>query len=252
MKKKKVATTRTRTEAETQLAKLYAKYAELMRIVESKNVSKSFAKERPTKLSAEQAKAAAIAKMKAMGGIIKKQEDTVTKYKKRAALNPRRRVGGRTEPVLKIAQYGDRSASAISASRARLYGNFHKETGDQHPSKEDATVFVGGLSQEIDKDMLSSAFERFGSISDVRIVWGKGFGFITFDDRSAADRSISEMHRTNLHDCQISVSYSKKSNKSESKTTANETNPSSESATTESATSGGRRQMVYDDLDDDF
>ena len=34
-------------------------------------------------------------------------------------------------------------------------------------------MFVGGLSSTIDNDTLTGAFERFGEIVEVRVIWGK-------------------------------------------------------------------------------
>ena len=69
-----------------------------------------------------------------------------------------------------------RSQAAIAASRASLYGNFEKST-DQvtaaSPEKKNCTVFVGGLSSTIDSDTLTAAFERFGEVLEVRVIWGK-------------------------------------------------------------------------------
>ena len=34
-------------------------------------------------------------------------------------------------------------------------------------------MFVGGLSSTIDGDTLTAAFERFGEVLEVRVIWGK-------------------------------------------------------------------------------
>lgn len=60
-------------------------------------------------------------------------------------------------------------------------------------------LFVGGLSWDTDDRGLSAAFERFGPISEAKVISdretgrSRGFGFVTFDAPADADRAIAEM-----------------------------------------------------------
>lgn len=72
-------------------------------------------------------------------------------------------------------------------------------------------LFVGSLSfNTTDKD-LESAFSRFGVITEAKIITdrdtgrSRGFGFITFEDDSAAQAAMSEMNGTNLDGRTIAV-----------------------------------------------
>lgn len=60
-------------------------------------------------------------------------------------------------------------------------------------------LFVGGLSWNTNDDGLRSAFERFGSIDEAKVITdrdtgrSRGFGFVTFGDGEAAKSAMSEM-----------------------------------------------------------
>ena len=60
-------------------------------------------------------------------------------------------------------------------------------------------VFVGGLSWNTDDNGLRQAFEKFGAVSEVRVITdretgrSRGFGFVTFEDSNSANSAISEM-----------------------------------------------------------
>ena len=72
-------------------------------------------------------------------------------------------------------------------------------------------LFVGGLSWNTDDNGLRSAFERFGSISEARVIMdrqtgrSRGFGFVTFDDDDNASTAMSEMDGSDLDGRQIKV-----------------------------------------------
>jgi RNA recognition motif-containing protein len=65
-------------------------------------------------------------------------------------------------------------------------------------------LFIGGLSWDTDDDGLRAAFERFGEISDVKVITeretgrSRGFGFVTFVDAANAQRAIEEMNGSTL------------------------------------------------------
>ncbi len=72
-------------------------------------------------------------------------------------------------------------------------------------------LFVGGLSWGTTDDGLRAAMERFGSLQEVKVITdrdtgrSRGFGFVTFDDASAADQAIAEMDGTELDGRSIKV-----------------------------------------------
>jgi RNA recognition motif-containing protein len=65
-------------------------------------------------------------------------------------------------------------------------------------------LFVGGLSWGTTDLGLREAFERFGPVSEAKVVLdrdsgrSRGFGFVTFDDDTAAATAISSMDGAEL------------------------------------------------------
>lgn len=61
-------------------------------------------------------------------------------------------------------------------------------------------LFVGGLSWSTTDDGLRSAFQRFGDVTDAKVIQdretgrSRGFGFVTFADRSAAESAVQGMN----------------------------------------------------------
>jgi RNA recognition motif-containing protein len=60
-------------------------------------------------------------------------------------------------------------------------------------------LFVGGLDWGTTDQSLRQAFERFGPVSDAKVIMdretgrSRGFGFVTFDDGSHADAAVQGM-----------------------------------------------------------
>ena len=61
-------------------------------------------------------------------------------------------------------------------------------------------LFVGGLAWATSSEGLRAAFEKFGPITDAIVLTdretgrSRGFGFVTFQEDSAADAAMSEMN----------------------------------------------------------
>jgi nucleolysin TIA-1/TIAR len=70
-------------------------------------------------------------------------------------------------------------------------------------NKEDTTnhfhIFVGDLSNEVNDEVLLSAFSAFGSVSEARVMWdmktgrSRGYGFVAFRERQDAEKALSSM-----------------------------------------------------------
>ncbi len=60
-------------------------------------------------------------------------------------------------------------------------------------------LFVGGLSWDTNDESLRQAFERFGAITESKVITdrdtgrSRGFGFVTFDAPADAQNAIAEM-----------------------------------------------------------
>ena len=61
-------------------------------------------------------------------------------------------------------------------------------------------VYVGNLSFGVTEEELRTLFKPYGELSEVILIKdkfsgrSKGFGFVTFADKSAADKAIAEMN----------------------------------------------------------
>ena len=72
-------------------------------------------------------------------------------------------------------------------------------------------LFVGGLNWKTTDDGLRDAFERFGTITEAKVIMdretgrSRGFGFITFADDASADDAKAEMDGTELEGRTIKV-----------------------------------------------
>lgn len=65
-------------------------------------------------------------------------------------------------------------------------------------------LFVGGLSWGTADAALREAFEKFGPVSEAKVILdrdtgrSRGFGFVTFEDNAVADKAIAEMEGKEL------------------------------------------------------
>lgn len=72
-------------------------------------------------------------------------------------------------------------------------------------------LFVGGLSWNTSDEGLRQAFEKFGNLSDVRVIVdrdtgrSRGFGFVTFENANSASEAIAELDGTELDGRTIKV-----------------------------------------------
>lgn len=76
-------------------------------------------------------------------------------------------------------------------------------------------LYVGNLPFNFSKDDLVDAFSQFGEIAEATIISdkysgrSKGFGFVTFEDDSAADKAVAEMDGKDVGGREIRVSEAK-------------------------------------------
>ena len=65
-------------------------------------------------------------------------------------------------------------------------------------------LFIGGLSWNTTDDSLRAAFEKFGPVTEAKVITdrdtgrSRGFGFVTFEDDEAADKAIAALNGTEL------------------------------------------------------
>ncbi|MBW2461990.1 MAG: RNA-binding protein [Deltaproteobacteria bacterium] len=72
-------------------------------------------------------------------------------------------------------------------------------------------LFVGGLSWDTTDDSLKAAFEEFGGVSEAKVITdrdtgrSRGFGFVTMENRDAAERAKEQMDGATLDGRSIRV-----------------------------------------------
>merc|ERR1711935_590630 len=77
------------------------------------------------------------------------------------------------------------------------------------------TLYVGGLEENVDEDIMNAAFIPFGDIVDVNIPIEqttqkhRGFGFITFEEREDAKAAIENMNNSELYGRVLRVNIAK-------------------------------------------
>lgn len=65
-------------------------------------------------------------------------------------------------------------------------------------------IFVGNLNYGLKEEELSQAFEKYGSVSSVKIIKdkmtgrSKGFGFVEMPDDGQANQAITELNGSDL------------------------------------------------------
>ena len=76
-------------------------------------------------------------------------------------------------------------------------------------------VYVGNLSPDVGKDDLTEIFDKFGEVTEVRLIKDrfrgkfKGFAFITMPSDEQAKKAIEEINGQELKDRALTVSEAK-------------------------------------------
>jgi len=92
---------------------------------------------------------------------------------------------------------------------------------DNNSSSAKNKVFVGGLAWETDESSLRKIFDEFGELEEVRVVTdrntgrSKGFGFVTFKDKTAADEAVRKMDGQDVDGRQVRCDFATERSSSE-------------------------------------
>lgn len=76
-------------------------------------------------------------------------------------------------------------------------------------------LYVGNLVFDVSEDDLRQAFEKFGQVTEVRLIMdkfsgkSKGFGFIEMPNKEEADKAIEEMNGKEFQGRALSVNVAK-------------------------------------------
>ncbi|MBX7196005.1 MAG: RNA-binding protein, partial [Sandaracinaceae bacterium] len=81
-------------------------------------------------------------------------------------------------------------------------------------------LFVGGLSWGTTDEGLRAAFERFGEVTDAKVITdretgrSRGFGFVTFGNDAHADAAVAQMDGATLDSRTINVNEARERERS--------------------------------------
>uniref|UniRef100_A0A060T2H8 ARAD1A08470p n=1 Tax=Blastobotrys adeninivorans TaxID=409370 RepID=A0A060T2H8_BLAAD len=78
---------------------------------------------------------------------------------------------------------------------------------NQYTDPNNTTVFVGGLSSQVNEDELRRYFQGFGDITYVKIPPGKGCGFVQFVQRHSAEAAITQMQGYPIGNSRVRLSW---------------------------------------------
>ena len=101
----------------------------------------------------------------------------------------------------------------------------------------DERIYVGGMDWNTSEDTVREAFEEFGDIDEVRIVYdketgqSKGFGFVTFLDAVSADNAIEKMHGQELEGRILKVNKAQYRNRGQRSSSGNRSQQRSQPTT---------------------
>lgn len=70
----------------------------------------------------------------------------------------------------------------------------------------DCRLYIGGLAADTDKEELTDAFSKFGSVSDLWISRDRpGYGFVTFESPDCADEAVKNLNGATVAGCTLRV-----------------------------------------------
>ncbi|XP_055586033.1 RNA-binding protein squid-like [Uranotaenia lowii] len=85
---------------------------------------------------------------------------------------------------------------------------------ERKPINKEATLFVGNLKYTTTEEQLYDAFIQYGEIDMVRIIAGKGFGFVHFANTNSVDKAV-EKNKSQFNGREIHVEKSRPAIKKE-------------------------------------
>ncbi|OPY78967.1 MAG: RNA recognition motif [Syntrophorhabdus sp. PtaU1.Bin058] len=66
-------------------------------------------------------------------------------------------------------------------------------------------LYVGNLSYSVSNEQLKELFSGFGSVVEIKIIEGKGFGFVEMASQADAEKAKKELHGTQFMGRTITV-----------------------------------------------
>ncbi|KAK9453613.1 hypothetical protein V1511DRAFT_448780, partial [Dipodascopsis uninucleata] len=87
----------------------------------------------------------------------------------------------------------------IHQSEIKINWAYQSNTAVKEDTSQHYHIFVGDLSNEVNDELLAKAFSVFPTMSEARVMWdlktgrSRGYGFVSFRDRSDAENAKSTM-----------------------------------------------------------
>jgi RNA recognition motif-containing protein len=73
-------------------------------------------------------------------------------------------------------------------------------------------LYVGNLSYSVTKEQLRELFSSYGSVTDVKIIEGKGFGFVEMSSQAEAEKAKEELNGSNFKGRTLTVDEARPQN----------------------------------------
>ena len=70
-------------------------------------------------------------------------------------------------------------------------------------------LYVGNLSYSVTKEQLKELFSNYGSVSEIKIIEGKGFGFVEMSSQSEAEKAKEALDGSILQGRNLKVNEAK-------------------------------------------
>ncbi|ORZ00295.1 hypothetical protein BCR43DRAFT_484967 [Syncephalastrum racemosum] len=117
-------------------------------------------------------------------------------------------------------------------------------------SPQKCHIFVGDLGPDVSDQVLSQTFGIFHSMADARVMWdlttghSRGFGFVSFRDRSDAEQAIATMNGERLGSRAMRVNWANQKTPAHCYSNTNNITTNNSKAARLSNIPGSRRSMI--------
>lgn len=113
---------------------------------------------------------------------------------------------------------GNKNNNYMNNMNDPINGNSaNRNTDPNFNDLNNTTVFVGGLANGLNENVLGTLFEPFGTILNIKVPPGKGCGFVKFANRTDAENAIEGMQGFVIGGSRVRLSWGRTSNKSHPK-----------------------------------
>lgn len=92
---------------------------------------------------------------------------------------------------------------------ATTSGNTNFDDVSQQATSTNCTVYVGNLPADLPESVLAASFQNYGTIEEIRVQKGKGYGFVRYQSHEQATRAIVAGNETTIQGRPIKCSWGK-------------------------------------------